>query len=128
MNLYFSNNYYKNKALGHSKRSYEEINHTVEDAFLILIKDLGREDLTNLCLMIKDYFNSLKTPINISMNDCYKLTQGNNLDSIVLDEQLKEIILDLMVYAGIYLIIGVIFMLVSWFGMKNKERLNNKVS
>lgn len=95
MNLYFSNDYYKNKALEASKCSYEKINHTVQDAFFILIKKLDKEDLTNLCLMIKDYFKSLKNPIKLSNNDCYKLTQGNNLDSIVVDEQLKEIILEL---------------------------------
>jgi hypothetical protein len=76
----FSNFYYKNKAF--NSQTLKESEHTFSDAFLVLIKDVKFDDLSNLCYMIKDYYNSLSNPIELSVEDCYKLTQSDNLSDI----------------------------------------------
>ena len=45
MKLYFSNEEYKKKALNTLKA--EKSNHTIGDAFLLITKDLSKEDLSN---------------------------------------------------------------------------------
>ena len=80
MSLNFKNNIYKEKAF--NIQASNEINHASIDAFFLLIKDVKFEDLDNLCVMIQKYYNSLPGTIELSLEDCYKLTQSSNIDEI----------------------------------------------
>lgn len=73
MNLYFSNEYYFEKAKEIMNNSYVNLNDTIsnEDAFFVLIHDVSKKDLSNLCDMISNSFN-------ISLDDAYILTQRNS--------------------------------------------------
>lgn len=73
MKLYFSNEKYKKKALNTLKT--KKSNHTVGDAFLLITKDLPKEDLSNLTSLMH---NELNLPIDV----CYNLTQNNKTNSI----------------------------------------------
>lgn len=90
MKLNFSSEYYKNKALGTNQG--KESNHSVGDAFLLLIKGVYKEDLSNLCEMIKE---SQENQVELTLDECYDLTQGKDTNSIKVDENLKETILNL---------------------------------
>lgn len=80
MVLNFKNDVYKEKALK-AQLSEQDI-HSSKDALLLLIKDVSYEDLSNLCEIIKDYYASLANPIDLSLEDCYKLTQSDKLNDI----------------------------------------------
>jgi len=83
--LNFENKKYKELSLN---LEMNENIHSPEDAFFLLINNLPKEDLDNLCTLIhKEYFNNDK---NITINDCYNITQ--NLE---LDNKTKEYILNL---------------------------------
>lgn len=69
-----------NKAI--SIQNYDNNNHTYIDAFFILIKDIKYDDLDNLCKLIQKYYLSLPNSIELSLEDCYKMTQSNALDII----------------------------------------------
>lgn len=89
MKLYFSNEYYKEKALGVHK--LEKTNHSVGEAFMLLIKDVSKEDLSNLTGMIKEHF-ALE---ELSLDDCYNLTQGKSTKGIEVNEELKSTMVNL---------------------------------
>lgn len=76
--LNFTNLYYKNLALNSNQIS--ESNHTPTEALFLLLNGVELEDLSNLCILIQNYYKSLPLPINLSIEDCYKLTQ--NIDTI----------------------------------------------
>lgn len=78
--LYFTNNKYKNIAL--NLQSSNENIHSSIDAFFLLIKGINIEDLSNLCKMIQQCYASFSHPIKLSIEDCYKLTQNNDIDEI----------------------------------------------
>ena len=80
MELNFKDNMYKEKALK-AKLSPKDI-HSSEDALLLLIRGVSFEDLSNLCELIKDYYASLESPIDLSLEQCYKLTQSNDLSNL----------------------------------------------
>lgn len=91
--LNFSNNEFKERALNTKHISYET-ERTVEDAFLLFIKDFdngNKESLENLCKYIKEFF--AKENIELSMNECYELTQGRDTALVKFDEKVKSIIL-----------------------------------
>ena len=94
MILNFSNEYYKEKAM-RVTRSEVSRNHSVVDAFMMLINGVIFEDLSNLCYMIKNYFSKLPKPVELTLEECYELTQGRNVNSIVIDNEVKAIILNL---------------------------------
>lgn len=89
MKLYFSNEKYKEKALGVHK--FEKSNHSVGEAFMLLIKDVSKEDLSNLTEMIKEHF----TLEDLSLDDCYNLTQGKSTKGIEVNEELKSTMVNL---------------------------------
>ncbi len=89
MKLYFSNENYKQKAL--KTNSTKESKHTVGDSLLLLFKNVSKEDLSNLTENMKEYFKSY----NLSLEDCYNLTQGNSVKGLEINEELKSIIVDL---------------------------------
>ncbi len=90
MRLNFTNEYYRNKAMQLSENK-KVVTHSIQDAFFILIKDIELECLSNLCIMIQEYFKSY----NLSIENCYQLTQGNDNSKIKLDDKIKIIILKL---------------------------------
>ena len=74
--LNFENILYKKISL---KLQMNENIHSTEDAFFLLINKLSIEDLDNLCSLIhKEYFNNDN---NISLEDCYKMTQDLELEN-----------------------------------------------
>lgn len=79
MKLYFSNEDYKAKAL--STKRVSESKHTVGDAFLLLVKGVSKEDLSNLNKMLAKHYG-------ISEDDSYSLTQGENTSGIFVDKDL----------------------------------------
>ena len=76
----FTNSEFKNKAF--NLQPIKESLHSFSDAFLLLIKGVKIDDLSNLCYMIKQYYNSLSNPIELSLEDCYRLTQSTNLSEV----------------------------------------------
>lgn len=73
MKLYFSNEEYKRKALSKSKS--EKSNHSVGDAFMLITKDLPKEDLSNLISL-------MERELNLPSEVCYNLTQNDKTNSI----------------------------------------------
>lgn len=76
----FTNAQYKEKALNAKKENHEH--HTSTDAFLLLLRGLEKENLSNLCEMIHVHYSNLPNPIILSLDDCYKLTQKENLTNL----------------------------------------------
>lgn len=91
----FSSEIYRQKALQTSKVNLSENTHSVEDAFLLLVKDVDKDNLSNLCLMLKDSLKNLRYPIELSLDECYSLIQGESIAGIELDGTLKTKILNL---------------------------------
>lgn len=89
MKLYFSNEDYKRKAL--ETKKIEKSKHSVGDAIMLLIKDVPEEDLSNLIEIIKEEFKTN----NVSLDDCYNLTQGKSVCGIEINDKLKSTIVDL---------------------------------
>lgn len=89
MSLYFKNNNYKKEALRDAKRTYVN-KHSVKDAFFLLIENADAGDLSNVCELIQSYYR----PIDLSIQDCYNLTQGKGTDKLAVDEKLKSVIYD----------------------------------
>ena len=91
MKLYFSNDYYKRKVLEDEHKCNSE--KTVEEALFLLINGVTQEDLSNLCVAIKVYFKKGKNPVSLSIEECYKLTQGENIDNKnIYNKDVKNII------------------------------------
>lgn len=90
MELYFSNEYYKEKALRDAKKQYKS-EHSVNDALFLLIEGVKPEDLSNLCQAIQAYFRNVG--ITLSIEECYNLTQGKNVENkIQFSESIKSVI------------------------------------
>ncbi|MBO5121239.1 MAG: HDIG domain-containing protein [Bacilli bacterium] len=92
--LNFSGNYYRNITKHKITANYEN-NRTSADAFLLCIKDLPYEELDNLCKEIEQYYRYKENPISLSLEDCYKLTQGQDTQDILCDKEFKQILLSL---------------------------------
>lgn len=92
MNLYFSDEKYKEKALN---ASYDKNNNnnTKEDAFLMLIKDIKQENLDNLCLIMQTYYKYYS--IDLTIEECYNLTQGIENENVALNKKTKNLIYQL---------------------------------
>lgn len=78
--LNFSNSEYKNIALN-LQRTEKNMLSSI-DAFFLLIKEVQIDDLANLCSMMQQYYLSLPNPIELSLEDCYKLTQSNEIGDV----------------------------------------------
>lgn len=77
--LNFSNEKYKLIAL--ELQSSKTSNHSFEDAFFLLINEVSFNNLDNLCSKIQNYYLSLEPRIELSLEECYKLTQNTNLSA-----------------------------------------------
>ncbi len=89
MKLYFSNEEYRRKALQANK--IKKSDHSVGDAFMLLINGVSKEDLSNLIEMMKEQFKSN----NVSLDDCYNITQGISCNGIEINDELKTKLVDL---------------------------------
>ena len=78
MKLNFENDYYRKEALENSKESNYENNNTSEDAFLLILKDIRKENLSNLIALIQQTFIK-KYNLNLTENEVYEITQRNDL-------------------------------------------------
>ena len=67
---------------------------TPEDAFLLLIKELPREDLDNLCAQVQLCFRKKDISIDLTIEECYQLLQGKDVGPIKVDQRLKKDILE----------------------------------
>ena len=81
MKLNFSDERYKKIAIGSTGYSEIESKHKISEAFLILLKGVKKEDLDNLCIKIQNDFE--KQGIKLSIDECYKLTQGKISETFI---------------------------------------------
>ena len=78
MKLNFENDYYRKEAFENSKKSNYENNNTSEDAFLLILKDIKKEDLSNLITLIQQTFIK-KYNLNLTEDEAYEITQRDGL-------------------------------------------------
>lgn len=74
----FSNEEFKLLAINIPFNDYSRI-HSPEESFFILIHKTDKEDLSNLCQYIINYFKELDPSTSITLEDCYNMTQNLNL-------------------------------------------------
>ena len=79
MKLNFENDYYRKEAFENSKKSNYENNNTSEDAFLLILKDIKKEDLSNLITLIQQTFIK-KYNLNLTEDEAYEITQRDGLN------------------------------------------------
>lgn len=87
MSLYFKEERYKEAALKATEKAYKN-KHSVEEAFFLLIENADAGDLSNLCELIQTHYQ----PIDLSIEDCYNLTQGIGSEKLAFDENVQGII------------------------------------
>lgn len=75
MKLNFKDKKYKEIAM--QSKGYSEIksNHKMSDAFMLLLKGVKQQDLSNLCLKMQNGFKEKGK--NLSVDECYNLIQGD---------------------------------------------------
>ena len=78
MKLNFENDYNRKEAFENSKKSNYENNNTSEDAFLLILKDIKKEDLSNLITLIQQTFIK-KYNLNLTEDEAYEITQRDGL-------------------------------------------------
>ena len=79
MELNFSNNYYKKRAMNCKGYSNAKTDKNAGEAFLLLIKGVKKEDLSYLCKKMQEKLR--KNNIILTEEECYKITK----------EQLKNV-------------------------------------
>ena len=87
MELMFKNDFYRNKAFNFKET--QNNNHTIYDAFFVLINGVDKIDLYNLCQLITDYYSDK----NLTFDEAYAITQGQSiLDKLSCDEATKKVV------------------------------------
>lgn len=89
MSLYFKNADYTKRALEDAKKQYVD-RHSVIDAFFLLIENAEPGDLSNVCELIQRHYHSMQ----LSIKECYDLTQGIGAKNLVLTDDVKHVIYD----------------------------------
>lgn len=74
MELNFTNETYKEKAKQSIPYSKANSKRTIAEAFMVLIKGVPKEDLSNLCSKLQE---KLKDMLEVTPEECYELTQGS---------------------------------------------------
>ncbi len=93
MELMFKNDFYRNKAFNFEET--EENNHTVYDAFFVLISDIDKKDLDNLCRLIMEYHSDK----NLTFDEVYAITQGQSIPGkLSCDDLTKKVVYTLATY------------------------------
>ena len=62
-----------------------------EDAFMLCLKELPPQSIDVLCEAIQKHYKSL----NLTSDECYKLTQGHNISKLNCDQHFKQTLLEL---------------------------------
>jgi putative nucleotidyltransferase with HDIG domain len=97
LELNFKNEEYKKQAMQDAKRKYSS-ERSEKDAFFKLINKVSKEDLSNLCKLIQSYFKLQEPSIELDLDEAYKLTQGENIESVeknFSNENVKAVIYNL---------------------------------
>ena len=87
MELNFTDEEYKNIAMQSEPYSKVKSEHKISDAFMLLLKGVKKQDLSYLCSRIQQDFE--KADINLTIEECYSITQGD-LDNISVDKEKIE--------------------------------------
>ena len=87
MQLRFKDKHYYDKAIEVLSSKKIESNLTKEEAFILLISDLEKEELINLC-------NLLSNKLNISVDDAYKIIQDGKKYELIILELALDIVLN----------------------------------
>ena len=77
--MYFSNETFKIQALNTTHTEYGKI-HTPSEAFFLLINGINKKDLENLLTYIHNYYLELNPELNLTLDDCYDITQNTQLN------------------------------------------------
>ena len=86
MELNFKNEDYKKKALESKPYSQVTSNHRLSDAFILLLHGISNKDLSNLCNKLHQ--DLISKGINLDLEGCYKITQGEIPEHLNLDTQI----------------------------------------
>ena len=89
MKLNFENDYYKKEAFKHSKQHNYENSNKAKDAFFIVLKDIKKEDMSNLIALVQQNFKKMYN-LDLSEDDVYEITQRSGLKN-----EYKELLLEL---------------------------------
>ena len=92
MELNFSNNYYKKRAMNCKGYSNAKTDKNAGEAFLLLIKGVKKEDLSYLCKKMQEKLR--KNNIILTEEECYKITQ-EQLKEVSISKDFSEYLLDL---------------------------------
>ena len=92
MELNFSNNYYKKRAMNCKGYSNAKTDKNAGEAFLLLIKGVKKEDLSYLCKKMQEKLR--KNNIILTEEECYKITQ-EQLKEVLILKDFSEYLLDL---------------------------------
>lgn len=92
MELNFSNNYYKKRAMNCKGYSNAKTDKNAGEAFLLLIKGVKKEDLSYLCKKMQEKLR--KNNIILTEEECYKITQ-EQLKEVSILKDFSEYLLDL---------------------------------
>lgn len=87
MELNFTDEKYKKIAMESKGYSDIESSHKMSDAFMLLLKGVKEGDLSYICSKMQHYLK--KGNINLTIDECYSITQGD-LDSISVDKEKIE--------------------------------------
>ena len=94
MELMFKNDFYRDKAFNFKET--QDNNHTIYDAFFVLIDGVDKMNLDNLCQLIMDYYSDK----NLTFDEAYAITQGQSiLDKLICDEATKKVVYMLAQYS-----------------------------
>lgn len=88
MKLNFKNENYKKIALESKSYSQSDSKHRLSDAFMLLLRGISNKDLSNLC--DKLHQDLISKGINIDLENCYKITQGEIPEYLNLDTQIAN--------------------------------------
>ncbi len=93
MELMFKSDFYRNKAFRLEEK--KDNNHTVYDAFFLLINGIDKVDLDNLCQFIMDYYSDKE----LTLKEAYAITQGKSIpEKLSCDEATRKVVYMLAIH------------------------------
>lgn len=93
---YFTNPANKEKALKLRELAESEPRHTIGEAFMLLINDVPKDHLNIFLTKIQEFFRRIN--ISISPDECYELTQGQDIEGKIVikdNDNIKKLLYDL---------------------------------
>lgn len=88
MKLNFKDEKYKEIAMQSKGYSKSRSNHTMSDAFMLLLKGIKKEDLSYICQKMQENFE--QNDLNLTLDDCYNITQGN-FEKLLSTNKIKDV-------------------------------------